>query len=572
MQIVSRILQVAGCDGVWCGELGKQAAPPEFAAGARVTLRFDLRSTAKDPLGVLLPLPPSYVGSDAYCFTLDGDYDQGTAPKVLASEEVTLEATADHTWIDVRIPDTSVPALLAALELKKRIVMTGELAGYSGGDPGAVPADFVIQCEIHIRNRVYIPGYGPVPEEVLRNREYLTAVEIRALIAEALRPPKGDPGEPGQSAYAIAVALGYAGTEAEWLASLRGADGGDAYEIAAEAGYAGTRAEWLEALRGDPGLTAYEVACAQGFTGTVDAWLASLKGAAGDDLSFDATGELSELDAFSGEKRGFVFAAASTDAKTKITKLYLFAKRSDDFGDWCNPAVITWYERVTEINALPPVEFKAPTGSAEYFSFDLSKYPYSTVCATVIDTAEGEQTLPYGSVLGVRKITKKSGKMCVYFGSQCPEYSTGRIYLSQFLGPVASGTSDPSDPSDPSDFEGTMYYGYIPASLLGGTAKVTEVTAAMAACATVTRADVAKLDKVGIGVVPAGALVVVLLPLSASLTAAKFDGISAQVPFAEDNGQPGTGANGTEIVLNSQVYRVYGEFKLIDAELFIYIN
>ena len=36
---------------------------------------------------------------------------------------------------------------------------------------------------------------------------------------------KGDKGDPGSSAYDVAVAGGFVGTEAQWLASLEGADG-----------------------------------------------------------------------------------------------------------------------------------------------------------------------------------------------------------------------------------------------------------------------------------------------------------------------------------------------------------
>ena len=37
--------------------------------------------------------------------------------------------------------------------------------------------------------------------------------------------PKGDPGEPGDSAYQLAVAGGFTGTITEWLASLVGPAG-----------------------------------------------------------------------------------------------------------------------------------------------------------------------------------------------------------------------------------------------------------------------------------------------------------------------------------------------------------
>lgn len=41
---------------------------------------------------------------------------------------------------------------------------------------------------------------------------------------------QGAPGAPGKSAYQLAVDHGFVGTEAEWLASLKGADGGGAAE------------------------------------------------------------------------------------------------------------------------------------------------------------------------------------------------------------------------------------------------------------------------------------------------------------------------------------------------------
>ena len=60
----------------------------------------------------------------------------------------------------------------------------------------------------------------------------------------------------GLSAYEVALANGYVGTEQEWLDSLHGADGEDglsAYEIAVLNGFAGTEPEWLLSLQGDDG-------------------------------------------------------------------------------------------------------------------------------------------------------------------------------------------------------------------------------------------------------------------------------------------------------------------------------
>lgn len=69
----------------------------------------------------------------------------------------------------------------------------------------------------------------------------------------------GEPGPPGLSAYQVAVAEGFTGTETEWLTSLIGADGADgvdgasAYQVAVAQGYEGTQAEWLVSLVGPRG-------------------------------------------------------------------------------------------------------------------------------------------------------------------------------------------------------------------------------------------------------------------------------------------------------------------------------
>ena len=107
--------------------------------------------------------------------------------------------------------------------------------------------------KILIRNRIYLGTADDVPPEVEEDPRYLTAEQVKALIAEATRPPKGDKGDPGASAYEIAVAGGYEGTETEWLASLKGEPGKSAYEVAVAGGYDGTESEWLASLIGETG-------------------------------------------------------------------------------------------------------------------------------------------------------------------------------------------------------------------------------------------------------------------------------------------------------------------------------
>ena len=81
-------------------------------------------------------------------------------------------------------------------------------------------------------------------------------------VTRVVKIPTGLPGSDGKSAYQLAVSEGFEGTEAEWLASLRGvpgddgADGLSAYEIARALGFAGTEQEWLDSLVGESGTSA----------------------------------------------------------------------------------------------------------------------------------------------------------------------------------------------------------------------------------------------------------------------------------------------------------------------------
>lgn len=565
MQIVDRLLRVTGSAGEWTDELGKMQSPPEIAVGVGARLRLDLRSPQGDPnTHILLPLEAGNVTSHAYYLALDSDYIQTTPPKMYTSENIRVTADDDHTYLEADLPNTALPGLLAALKDEGSIELKGEIGGYSaaGGDPTC--ADFVIQFVIKILNRIHLGS--EVPPEVANDPKYLTAEQVKALIEAATRPERG---EPGKSAYEIAVEGGYKGTKEQWLASLkgeRGEPGKSAYEVAVAGGYEGTEEQWLASLHGPNGLTAYEVAVAEGFEGTVEEWLDSLRGADGKDLHFDATGELEELEAFAEEVKGFTFGASVTDAKTRTTKLYIYVKRSGEYNDWCNPTVITYYERTAEIKALEPVKLTAQPAGAEYFSFDISKYPHATIAAVCIDTEEGELTLPYGSALGVRKIVKTASKMLVYFGTQCPEYETGKIYLTQFLGVGETGGSPV--------YTGTMYYGYIPLEVLGNVYRVGQIMPQMLtdSRSKIKAADTGTLDKTGLGTVPAGALVVVLLPSDAGLKAEKFDGLGGYVPFIENNVAPGTGANGAGYLLNNVPYEIYGEYVLADAEISVRIT
>lgn len=115
---------------------------------------------------------------------------------------------------------------------------------------------------------------------------------------------KGIKGDPGKSAYQIAVENGYLGNQIQWLTSLKGPKGEDggigpegrsAYQLAVSNGFIGTLTTWLESLKGEDGtngtngtngtdgLSAYQQAVSIGFNGSLTDWLESLKGQDGED-------------------------------------------------------------------------------------------------------------------------------------------------------------------------------------------------------------------------------------------------------------------------------------------------
>lgn len=109
----------------------------------------------------------------------------------------------------------------------------------------------------------------------------------------------GRDGTNGASAYEIAVQHGYGGSETAWLESLHGADGAKGDTGAAGAkGEKGDKgdpgATGAAGKDGAAGKSAYQIAVASGFDGTEQAWLASLKGDKGDKGDTGATGAKGE--------------------------------------------------------------------------------------------------------------------------------------------------------------------------------------------------------------------------------------------------------------------------------------
>ena len=103
----------------------------------------------------------------------------------------------------------------------------------------------------------------------------------------------GLPGADGKSAYEVAVINGFVGTEAEWLASLKGDKGdqgdqgiqgpaGNDGAVGAKGDQGDQGAQGPAGIDGADGKSAYQAAVDGGFVGTEAEWLASLKGDKGD--------------------------------------------------------------------------------------------------------------------------------------------------------------------------------------------------------------------------------------------------------------------------------------------------
>lgn len=542
MQTISALLKITGGAGTWSTQYNKRSSTPEIMVGVAGRLRFDLRTSAIGPDGILLPYPAAELQSDAFYFALDIDFLQETSPKLLISDHVTLTTTdKGETYLDAVLPNTATPEILKCLASKKTLSLHGEIGGYSGSN-NADCANWAVGFELTLRNRVYIGG--KVPPEVSSDPEYLTAAQVKALIAEATRSTT--PGPAGTTPHIGGNGNWWIG-ETDTGVKAAGKDGEDAEP----------------AQNGNDGKSAYQIAVDNGFTGTVTQWLEELKGEPGTGLQVNATGEPAELHTYDDEKAGFVFACSVVDDTAKTTTKYYYVKASDLEGDWCEPPLIdTTYLHTPEIRPLDPVPFKFEP--KEYLQFSLKSYANAWLAAVTIDTADGELQLFPGTTGLKRVLRDKDGMLKIWFGSAVPAYETGKLYFTQFLGLADTGgtpdieTPDPEDPG--SDVE--IRYGYLTDPSL---TSVTQITAAhLEQLSSVTAAA---LGKTSLGVVPAGYWPVVVVP--EGYAAYKDDGLGGMVPFSIDNGAANTGANGVTI---SGVGKVYGEFKLASAEIFFYVR
>ncbi len=582
MQTVKGILMLSGNSGSWVDEYGAEVDAPEVAIGVKVRLKIDLRTDEVDETGRLIPVALEDFTSDAYRIAVDGDWNLATDPVLKKNSGISVVQENGYVYLKVEMPTPSPTELVEALNNGKNVTFDCETAGISAGGSEEA-ADFIIQFSLGIRNRLYMGG--TITEEVQNDPEYLKAVEVQAMIAAAVAAATRAPAaslEIGTVSSGTTPAASVTGTAPNQTLNLtlpKGADGTTPHIGENGNWYLGTVDTGIAAT-GEDGESPHIGENGNWFIGTADTGVkaAGTNGKDGESLDWDEViTEESELDAYADREKDFRVAMSTTDATAKTTTTTIWKKRSGDHNDWCTPFIHVAYSAAGKDGAnaalIEPLEFTSPTAeNVEYLVFDISSHMAVSIAAVCIDTALGEYTLPYNSVFGILKFLRDrtNKKMYVYFGEQIPAYSTGRIYFAQG---VTTATST-EDPDTPSWYGKKMIYGYIPSATAGSITSVTQITSAMLAAAadTVVTADASTLGKTSLGVVPEGAWLFALIPANAGLAATKDNGFGGKVAFELNNGVDGTGANGTEITVGETAYRVYGEFKLNAAEIYIYID
>jgi hypothetical protein len=225
--------------------------------------------------GLLTDVRWEWTGTEVTADLLTGE----TVLPVLDPESITV---GEFVWVagtgPLEITEVDVDAATFTIEpgLSIDVDRGTEVARDIGGQPGRAwvcevilaDAEKPVEVPLTIHDLAVMPEGTYDPPVVIILSDDLERVEnlpgSQPIIPGSYVTDLPD-GPAGESAYDVAVANGFIGTEEEWLASLEGDPGspGDPGDP------------------GDPGLSAYEVAVANGFVGTEAEWLASLEGEEG---------------------------------------------------------------------------------------------------------------------------------------------------------------------------------------------------------------------------------------------------------------------------------------------------
>jgi hypothetical protein len=155
--------------------------------------------------------------------------------------------------------------------------------------------------------------------------------------------PKGDDGaagKDGKSAYELAVDNGFSGSEAEWLESLKGQAGeagaqGEAGKDGKDGIDGKNGADGVDGKDGADGKSAYEIAVDNGFAGTEEEWLASLKGEGADTSMFYSKTEIDQkmAEAAAGGEVDLSAYAKTEDLEKAISEVQTIKGDKGDQGE-----------------------------------------------------------------------------------------------------------------------------------------------------------------------------------------------------------------------------------------------
>lgn len=192
----------------------------------------------------------SLEGKSAYDIAVSGGY-QGTEEEFTSSLSTIgdIPVSSGRTIHSKADFPSEGPGAYLFLNTTLEVTSTPEL-----------PATRSLNAVTFAHNFVYIDDLDPMQYILTTLNNIVYEISFRddgsiATITESkISDGKGEKGDPGKSAYEIAVDNGYTGSETEWLATLKGEKGDpgkSAYEIAVENGFEGTKEEWLASLTGN---------------------------------------------------------------------------------------------------------------------------------------------------------------------------------------------------------------------------------------------------------------------------------------------------------------------------------
>lgn len=536
MQLIKTLLKIKSGQAVVAAADGHEVTAanfPQFKLGVMAALDLDLRADSVGDSGELDFYPFGELSAaDAFYFALDADWDHKTQPPLFTAEGIeVLQSSDGGTHIYIPLPNTATSQLAELLRNKDSLQVNAEITGYKTSE-GAGNAVFSFTFKLKIANRIFLNE--ELPDIVAGDPLYPTTAEIKAMIDAATRSetpgPKGDKGDKGDP----------------------GAVGKSTYDLYFDAEKEAGReplsvADWLLAQKGEPGKDGKD-------------------GKDGKGLDFDAVGDGADRPLYDDKPKGFKFASSVTSTELLKTTVYVYTKLSDTVGDWSEPLIIDFYgSTASQIAVGKPIEVSARTEGAAYFYFT-ANLPNACIAGVSMQTADGEEFLPLNNDYGIRKIVKNGNRFNVYYGFSCPMFEKGYIYLTQLV-----TTGNDSGTTPPVDIvTSKLYYGYIEDSTLRSVRGVTQAMVNSAISAGTMKEVSAKAGEYEIGNVPAGAFAVCIVP--ENLTVQRDDGFGGKTNFEENAGLNGTGANGADITIGEKQMKIYGEFKLSNSEVKIYVN